>query len=266
VRLIDCHTHCFPDRIAAKAIQNLVTTYRVPAHSDGTVAGTRAYVAEMALQAAVILPVASRPHQVRSINDWAAGLKEEGIIAFGAAHPGLEGAGEEMERIAALGLRGIKLQATWGDYDPDDPAMAPIYRACAGRMVVYFHAGNEITPVSHVRATPERLARVLDRHPDLTAVAAHMGGYLEWEGVERLLLGRRNLYLDTSYCPPAVFPDARMLDFIRRHGADRVLFGTDFPFGHAREDLARLQGLGLTGEEVEMICHGNAERLLGTPL
>ena len=263
--LVDSHTHCFPDRLAPRAIESVSSQYGVQPESDGTLAGTLAAMDQDGVAVSLVLPVASRPEQVRSINDWAASIRSERIVPLGSVHPAVEDPGGEIERIISLGLPGIKLQPTWGGFYPDEAALDPIHQACRGRLIVYFHAGNEIRPISHVYSTPRRIARVLDRFPGLTVVAAHLGGYLMWEEVEECLLGRE-LYLDMCYCPPEVLPDARMLALIRRHGVERVLFGSDFPFGRPARDLERLQRLGLTQEELELICWRNASRLLGLKL
>ena len=259
--LVDCHTHCFPDRIAGRAIANLEGVYRVRAASDGTLAGTLGYLEADQVDLCLVLPVASRPDQVRSINDWAASLPRDRVVAFGSIHPDLPDAAAEIDRLTSLGLRGIKLQPTWGGFYPDDPALDPIYRACAGRLIVYFHAGDEIQPVPLVRATPDRIARVMDRFPGLTVIAAHFGAYRMWDGVEQHLLGRE-VYFDTSYCPRRFLPDERMLHLIRAHGPQRILFGSDFPFGRASRDLRRLRRLGLSTQELNLICWQNAARLL----
>ncbi|MGH2888265.1 MAG: amidohydrolase family protein, partial [Solirubrobacteraceae bacterium] len=51
-------------------------------------------------------------------------------------------------------------------------------------------------------------------------------------------------------------------------GADRILFGTDFPFGPpdgswARDELRAVAEAQMSYEDREKILHGNAERLLG---
>lgn len=260
--IIDCHTHCFPDKVAARALELLVATYHVPTYSDATIADTRRVMGEDGVDIALVLPVAVRPEQVVGINNWAATLASDTIVPLGSMHPGLDDPAAEIDRLVEMGFRGIKLHPTFGRFYPDDPAMDPIYKACAGRLVVYFHAGDEIEPATLVWARPERIARALDRHPGLTAVAAHFGGYLDWGEAEEHLLGRPNLYLDTSYCPERVFADEMVRRFIDRQGANRVLFGSDLPWARPGPDLARWRRL-LTPQEQELILWRNAAELFG---
>ncbi|MGB9620731.1 MAG: amidohydrolase family protein, partial [Armatimonadota bacterium] len=205
---------------------------------------------------------ATKPTQVRSINDWAAGRTEQGIICFGAIHPDYDDVQSEIERIISLGLPGIKIQGNWQGVCVDDPKMTPIYEATEGRLIVLFHSGEELAPFEDMRATPRRLAAVHREFPNLTMIAAHMGGYRMWDEVEDCLLGQ-DVYFDTSACFPKDLPDDRFLDFIRRHGAERILFATDCPFGDALDDIPRLMQLGLKDSELDLILSGNARQLLG---
>jgi predicted TIM-barrel fold metal-dependent hydrolase len=112
------------------------------------------------------------------------------------------------------------------------------------------------------------MARVLQRHPALRAVIAHMGMP---EYVEFLDLAERydGVLLDTTmaftdfFGGRAVVPGPqikRLRDF-----GDRVLFGSDFPnipygYHHALEALARLD---LGDDWLRAVCHDNAARLFG---
>ncbi|MDH7602127.1 MAG: amidohydrolase family protein [Armatimonadota bacterium] len=262
---VDFHVHAFPDELAQRALNHLVETYHVPAITDGTVSGLLKHMKSCGVSYSVIQPVATKPSQVKSINEWASSRKEPGIISFGAIHPDCENVAEEIDRIISLGLPGIKIQANWQGVYVDDARMYPIYEAAQRRLIIMFHAGKELAPTDEIRATPERLARVLRDFPHLTMIAAHMGGYLMWNEVEEHLL-TKDVYFDTSACFCSDLPDARFLQLIRRHGAERVLFATDSPFGNAKNDIHRLLSLGLDDEELELIFWGNAKRLLGAHL
>ena len=261
-KVVDFHTHAFPEKVAARAMATLTEAYGVTAVGEPTVGGLTAFMDEVGVRISVVLPVATRSDQVRSINDWAAAAGTERVVCFGTLHPDLPDLAEEVKRIVGLGLKGIKLQPNFQSFAPDDPRMWPAYEAAEGRLVVVFHSGQEITPVDHVWAQPQAMARVNDAFPGLAILVSHMGGYRMWEEVHRHLVGRE-LYFETSYCRPEDLPDEAMLGLIRRHGVSKVLFGSDFPWGHAGQDLVRLARLGLADEELEAICWGTAQRLLG---
>ena len=94
----------------------------------------------------------------------------------------------------------------------------------------------------------------------MRAIAAHMGGYLQWDEVERHLIGR-DLFLDTSYSF-GYLGEERMTALIRAHGAGRILFGSDSPWTEQAAALSALQSLHLAEEELNAISSLNAERLL----
>lgn len=261
--LIDFHVHCFPDQVAPRALEALTGQYGVKAHFDATVGGLLALMDDAGVNVSVVMPVATKAAQVQSINDWAAANSSERVVCFGAMHPDFADQRAEVERMLSLGLKGVKLQPQWQEFDPDGQRIAPFLEAAEGRLIVLFHAGNEIVPITDVRATPQRLAAVHARYPRLTMVAAHMGGYLMFDESENHIIGRDGIHLDTSYLPPAELPDERMLRMIRAHGAERILFATDGPFGDPAADLERLLHIGLTQDELEAICWQNAATLLG---
>jgi len=262
---VDFHVHAFPDQLAQRALQTLVETYGVPAITDGTISGLIRHMKGSGVDYSVVQPVATKPSQVRNINEWAAQVADPAIVCFGAIHPDCDSITDEIEHIISLGLPGIKIQSNWQGTYPDDPKMYPIYEAAQGKLIVMFHAGNELAFIEDVKATPQRLANVHRDFPRLTMIAAHMGGYKMWDEAERHLVGK-SIYFDTSACFCDDLSNEQLLALIRRHGAERVLFATDSPFGDAKRDIARLLTLGLTDEELELIFWKNAKFLLNEHL
>ena len=109
---------------------------------------------------------------------------------------------------------------------------------------------------------PVRLARVMDRFPELKVVGAHFGGYQCWEDSLMYLCGRRNLWMDTS--SSLQFMDIELAKkIIRAQGVDRILFGTDYPITDQNEELKQIARLGLNEEEQKAVLYENAARLLG---
>ena len=263
MRVVDFHVHAFPDQVAPKAVGQLCETYKLEAHFDGTISGLRRRMAQTVVSASVVVPVATKPEQVRSINDWAARVNSDDIICFGTLHPDLEDLPGEVERILSLGLKGIKVHADFQGARIDDPKMMRVFEAAEGRLIALLHAGQEIEPFPDVMAPPRAIRRVHDVFPDLEMIAAHMGGFRMWDDARQHLVGT-NVYLDTSYCPPEDLGDDELRRMILAHGPDKVVFATDGPFGDAEADLARLRRLDLPIGALESILHGNADRLLTT--
>jgi len=258
--LTDFHTHIWPDELAPAAIAALSAEGGVPAFYDGTVAGLRSSMHAAGIERSVVQPVATKPGQVRTINDWAATLASEEIVPFGAMHPDLDDPATELERMASLGLRGFKMHPEYQSFSPDDPRLSPLFDAAASLgLILFSHAGADIGPQT-LNGTPEVFARLLDRFPSLTVVLAHMGGFRQWHEVPANLAGR-DVYLDTAFTLGHL-ADEEFVALVRAHGADRVLFGSDGPWTDPAKEIAHLRAMPLSDDELESILGGTAARLL----
>ncbi len=261
-RATDFHTHAFPDHVAAKAMAVLQSTYDVQPHADATLGGLRRSMAAAGIAHSVVVSVATSPSQVASITNWAAASSGPDLTIFGSLHPATDDPAAEIARMKDLGIRGVKFHSEFQGFRPDEERMFPVYEALrAAGMIVFFHAGNEIKPLAEVRATPGRIARVLDAFPGLTVIAAHMGAYLHWDEVWELLVGR-DIHFDTSFCLHKLGTQ-RFVDIVRAHGAQRILFGSDSPWGDQGTALTSIRALPLRDDERRMVFHQNAQRLLG---
>jgi predicted TIM-barrel fold metal-dependent hydrolase len=69
--------------------------------------------------------------------------------------------------------------------------------------------------------------------------------------------------LDTAFVRLFISPE-QMTRIIRSHGASKILFGSDSPWEDPADTLKFLLSLGLTDDELELITHKNAEKLLGS--
>lgn len=265
--IIDFHTHAFPDKIAQRTVDALASESGMTPLTDGTVAGLKERLAESGVDLGVILPVVTRPEQFAGINRFAASVCETGLISFGGIHPD-DGAPEaHVKEIASLGLKGIKLHPDYQRTFVDDERYVRIVTAAlAEGLIVVTHAGVDVGFPGHpVRCTPERAARLLDRISDgkeeLPIVFAHGGGYEMHADVMRHLAGR-GVYVDLSMTHRMSNED-EVTELVRAHGAERVLFGSDCPWGDPKETADFVRSLDLTDAEKDAILGGNAKRLLG---
>jgi predicted TIM-barrel fold metal-dependent hydrolase len=260
VRIIDIHTHVWPEAVAPAAIESLMSLGTMTCYYDGTVSGLLGSMGTNGIDVSVTQPVATKPSQVRSINDWSAGIASERVVPFGAMHPEFENPAEELARIAALGFKGIKLHPEHQAFAPDEPRLSPIYEAAiANNLTVFFHAGeDEWHPTLH--GTPDTFVNVLDAYPDLRVVLAHLGGFRLWNDVAERLVGR-DVYLDTAYTLGHL-PDADFVEIVHAHGAGRVMFGSDGPWTDPAAEIAWLRRLPFREGVIEALLGGNAERLL----
>ena len=279
--IIDFHTHTFPDKIADAALEKLRSAAHVKTFSDGTTHGLSHVARAAGVDLSIVLPVATSPKQVAHINDFAAKTNETtdetGLFSFGCMHPDYPEWHEELGRIKALGLKGIKLHPVYQGVDIDDPRFLRILeRAGELGLIVVTHAGHDIGFPGVEHCTPEMTLRAIKQVGPVKLVLAHMGGWQHWDKVEELLTDQP-IWLDTSFSTGALSPlddgsryteEFRMLDdtaflrLVRAIGADRVLFGTDSPWSDQSAELDRIRSMPLTEEEKEAILGGNAQSLL----
>ena len=261
--IIDFHVHAFPDALAAKALPLLSKcSGGVKPNYDATISGLESYLAKNNVDHAVVLNIATNPHQEKKVNDFAISLLEKkNIIPFGSVHPDSPNALSELERLAKAGIRGIKLHPDYQHFFVDDEKMFPIYKKIAELgFITVFHAGVDIGYPKPVHCTPERLLCVLDLFDDAPVVAAHFGGWLLWDSVLEDLCGTK-VYLDTAFSSGKMPPDYAK-ELIKAHGADKVLLGSDMPWSDTLDEVRFVQSLELSAEDEEKILSNNAKRLL----
>lgn len=261
----DFHVHAFTDPLAARALSALSETSGIIPATDGTVRGLREIMHKNGISRALLLPVATKPSQQTTINNWAAETMGNGIYCCGTVHPDAENAVEEVWRIKSLGLLGVKFHSEYQFFRPDEERMFPIYEAIADEeLVAVFHGGWDPYSEDEVRATPERFAVAAENFPKLKIVAAHLGAMNLWDDVEKYLAGKYdNVWFDVSVIARYLTDFSQVNRIIGMHGADKILFGSDCPWDDPANEIAMINSLHLSDEEKAMIFHKNAEKLLG---
>ncbi len=260
--LIDFHTHAFPEKIADKALDKLsfASGGMVP-HTNGTAKSLKEVMKKQGVDISVVLNIATNEKQQKSVNDFAASINKDNIVSFGSVFPDSENALEELERIKHLGLKGVKLHPDYQGFFVDDSKYFPLYKKISELgLITVFHAGYDYGFPPPYHATPERLAVALKQF-STPVIAAHWGGLDCSEDVLKYLAGSE-IYIDTSF-GYANMPKYFASEIVKRHGADKILFGTDCPWHTAEMELRLLNSLNLSEEELEKITHKNAENLLG---
>lgn len=261
--IVDIHTHAFPDELAERAVAVLENNCKQATIIKGTLAALQDSTITAGIDLSVVAPIATKPSQVPGINSWAEMINKEydNLISFGTLHPRQNDWDDTIRGLVDNGIKGIKLHPDYQEFFVDEPDLIPMYRAISDAgLVLLFHAGVDIGLPPPIHCTPDRLARVLDAVPDLKVIAAHMGGYKCWDDVRKYLVGR-DLYFDTSYSI-ADLGKEEMLDIVKTHGVERILFGTDSPWTDQSKEVAAIRSLPLSDEEINEILGGNAVRLL----
>lgn len=237
---LDVHTHAFHPKIADKVLAQLQGHYAIAPVGTGLTGDLLARLDAAGIDRACVLCAATAPAQVIPANSWALELArtQPRLIPFGTIHPGFAPFEAELDRLERAGITGIKIHADFQGFRLDDPALWPVLAAIEGRFTVMFHVGDRLPPESNP-SCPAKLKAIMRDFPDLTVIAAHLGGYLHWEQALEHLAGTR-AYLDTSSSLRFV-GDATLAAILDRHPPERIVFGSDYPIFDPLQELDILQ-------------------------
>lgn len=246
---IDCHMHAFADKIADKAVDQLIHYYNIPTHHGGHFADLIASANEASLDALIMLVAATKPEQLKPANDWILSLarlsREEicsklgvnripQLIPFGTYHPDAPNWKEEIDRLRASGIKGIKLHPEFQRIDLADPKLNPFWEEVRNDFILMIHVGDPNVSQDNY-STPRKVANILDHFPGIRIIAAHLGGYCFWEDALEHLAGK-DVYLDTSSALDYIeLPLFRQI--VNKHGLGKILFGSDYPLKSPQEEL-----------------------------
>ena len=257
---IDFHSHVYPDAIAPKAADSIREFYHLGDDAmDGKVQTLLEQGTKAGIEKFVILPVALRPSRTRHINDFILEevAKEDRFYGYGTIHAGMENLCEEVEYIMANGLRGLKMHPDSQVFSIDDPRLFPVYDMIGDQLPILFHMGDHRFDYSH----PARLRKVLDLFPKLKVIAAHFGGYSMYDTAAELLYDK-DCFFDVS--SSLMFMEEGVAEkYINHYGAQRFVYGSDFPMWDPVREMERFLSLKLTDAQKEQIAHITAEGILG---
>ena len=266
-RIIDVHTHIFPEKIASKATASIGDFYALDMATVGLRNLLEAEMENAGIRHCFLLSTATVKSQVKPINDFlieTMKTSSDKFTAFGTIHIETDDPIEEVDRIRNNGITGIKFHNDFQHFAVDDPRIFPVYeKAQAERIPIMFHAGDK----RYNYTNPDKFVKISKLFPDLIVIASHFGAYSEWDKIDDEYLNT-NLYFDTSSALFAL-PFDKAKEIIKRHGEDKFLFGSDFPMWLASNELKNIEKLDLSEETLEKILFKNAEKLLervGKPL
>jgi len=261
--IIDFHAHVFPDEMAAKAVAELSVcidfTYNPV--SDGTVSGLLKNMDEWGIDISVLQPVVMKQSQFRKVNEWTAGVRSDRIAAFGGIYPYTDDYKRDIDFVVSLGLKGLKLHPEYQDFVVDDERMLGLYDYAFSRgLILLFHAGVDTAYPLPAKSTPHQFAKIVEQMRGGTIVASHLGGFEQWDDVETELAGK-DIYMDTA-TGFEYFTHEQFLRILEKHGANRILFGSDAPWSSAADEIGHIRSLPIPESDKSAILGGNAKRIL----
>jgi uncharacterized protein len=159
------------------------------------------------------------------------------FIGFASLNPKSTDATTVLEHaVDELGLRGLKLHPPLQDFFPNDETVFPVYEKAAQLDIpVVFHVGT--TPFGNrcklSQANPLLIDDVANNFPELRIMLTHLGTL--WHNESFMIVEKHpNVYIDTA---AYLYEIPRLLDvnLVKRLGANKVVFGTDYPSPFADE-------------------------------
>jgi predicted TIM-barrel fold metal-dependent hydrolase len=277
--IIDSHTHIFSPRMRQRREEYLrrdpsfAEMYASPKANLATAEELLASMDEAEIDSSVVLGFAwSELESCVQHNDYlleAAARSGGRLVPFCTIQPQAgNDAFREMERCARAGARGLgELRPDSQGYRLDDGAAAEVLAEAALHhgLVLLFHVSE---PVGHAYPGKGELSvasfyRFVAGHGGLPVVGAHWAGGLPFYAlmpeVRQALAGA---HFDTAATPllyePAVYRQAA--DLV---GAERILFGSDFPLiSQLRQRQAIEEAFAVDDRERALILGENARRLL----
>ncbi len=277
--IIDFHTHVFPPQIKKNRSKYIeldpcfALLYSDPKAKIATADELIASMDEAGIDISVIANIGWTTHELCvETNDYimeSVSRYPKRLIGFCAVQPqSPEGAVAEIERCAKAGIKGV------GEMRPDiqlldlsdELMMAPLVEALIKHKLILLTHASE--PVGHDypgkgNVTPDVLYPFIASFPDLTIVCAHWGGGLPFYTLmPEVKKAMANVFFDTAASPLLYTPEIYN-QVIPLVGANKILFGSDYPLLAPSRLLKEIKALKLAEETENLILSGNARRLLG---
>jgi predicted TIM-barrel fold metal-dependent hydrolase len=276
--IIDFHTHVFPPQIKKNRSKYIeldpcfALLYSDPKAKIATADELIASMDEGGIDISVIANIGWTTHELCvETNDYimeSVSRYPQRLVGFCAVQPQSSGAVAEIERCAKAGIKGV------GEMRPDiqlldlsdEFAMAPFVEALIKHKLILLTHASE--PLGHDypgkgSITPEVLYPFITSFPELTIVCAHWGGGLPFYALmPEVKKAMANVFFDTAASPLLYTPEIYN-QVIKLVGADKILFGSDYPLLAPSRLIKEIKALKLGEETENLILSANARRLLG---
>jgi hypothetical protein len=277
--IIDFHTHVFPPKINQDRLRHIdrdplfALLYSRPQAKLATAEELIDSMDKTGVEISVIINAGWTTNELcRETNDYileSIARYPKRLIGFCTVQPkSIDAAVAEIERCARAGARGIgEMRPDIQSFDlTDEEVMTPFVAALRKHKLILLTHASE--PVGHDyrgkgAITPDVLYPFSTRYPDVPLVCAHWGGGLPFYALmPEVKQAMKNVYFDTAASPFLYSPQIyrRVADLV---GADRILFGTDYPLLSPTRLLDEINTTDLSEAEKRLILSENARRLLG---
>jgi predicted TIM-barrel fold metal-dependent hydrolase len=269
--MIDCHTHVGERRHFSDAfIDDMVRAWGPQANPARSL--EEHWEAVAPVDKAIVLAFAAPRIGFDVPNEYVADYvaqHPEKLVGFASVDANDPVAVAQLRRGVEMGLRGLKLAPTYQGFDPLSPEALAVCEAAEDLgLPILWHQGTTFVRTAELRwALPLQIDQVAIRFPRLKIVIAHMGH--PWID-DALVVVRKhpNVYADVSALHPRPWQLYNALVSAVEYGvADKLLFGTDWPFVALEPSIAGLRAVNrfTEGTALPRIPEAVIEGILARP-
>lgn len=261
-RIIDIHTHIYPMALARRAME-VAGRERDEYDKLPVKENLLKRMEEEGIALSAVLHVVSKPATQADVNRFAKEIVRPNLVSFGGLHPDCEHVLEEIEKLKDMNMAGIKFHPPFQKVCLDDEKYIEMWKHINHLgFPVLIHCGSARIPRPY-DLFPAGAAKIIRYLPDVPVILAHMGGRSMDPCAEEFLYQfPENVYIDTAMSAERQ-DKADFERIIEAYGPDRVVFGSDFPYGSQKAAISFIKSTGFSEAEKAMMLGGNAEKILG---
>ncbi|HOM02387.1 MAG TPA: amidohydrolase family protein [Acetivibrio sp.] len=275
--IVDGHVHTFSSKeVSLKVLQSFNKIYNIEFENPGT--GTIDDVLSKMESEGIDYTVMANFASTKILhanNKWTLeeSRKHPNLIPLVSFHPDMEASFTGLlHEYISEGAKGIKLHPMAQGFDPKDKRLEGVYEHCNDiAFPIVFHCGRVANARLNSFSDVETLEPLIARYENIPFVLTHMADG-NVDDVLRLAQYYKNVYFDTSivisgYPPiretnePSWLDDSIPIGVINEIGAERLIFGSDYPWGSPAWDLKRFMAMKLDDDQKKIILGENAVKL-----
>ncbi|MCK9150538.1 amidohydrolase family protein [Methanobacterium alcaliphilum] len=274
--IIDSHVHLHPTEEVGKMVVEMIKEqYGVGYYSYGTPDDYLKDMQRSGIDKAVMVSFAP-DNQLKNNNFWTVAITRPGknrpakypmFIPFISVSPTMKGRTpiEELEHKYKWGMKGLKIHPVAQGFDVGDERMWPVYEwLVKHNLPITAHSGINIDNKSSF-GEPKRWMPVLEEFESLKLILAHLGNGF-WDQTLEIADKFSNVRFDTAIAishinTPTTLDDEDAVDLIKAIGAEKILFGSDYPWINPSGDIKRIKALEISENDKELILGKNAAKL-----
>lgn len=259
MKVIDMHTHIFPEKIAAKATLATAEYFDLPEPPNhyGGVNELLEVMSRAKISYAMVFSAATAAHQVEHINRFIFSHAQQypQFIPCGTLHAEYEGFRDELRWMREHGMHGVKIHPEFQHFALDDGRMFPMYEEMARHdMFLIAHMGDPRVNVSG----PKRMIPIAEAFPKLRCIATHLGNWGDWD-IEKIrpMAKLSNVYTDISSSFSYVEDKLPLYGILREYDPKHVFWGSDYPIWCPEKELRKTLALGFDEDFLEDVLFRN---------